>query len=85
MKYTTIMSIDFVNSPARLEHPGHLLDVLSLVGHMLPALASPDEIKRVVLEGHVQGVGHLELRVWYPLLFRQLSCSLHLLEKKKWV
>lgn len=48
---------------SRLEHPDHLLDVLLLVRHVLPALARPHEVERLVRPLHREGIHHLEVDV----------------------
>ena len=44
----------------RLAHARQLPHELRLVGHVLPALHGPDEVKLPALKGLVQGICHLE-------------------------
>mmetsp|Transcript_5153 Transcript_5153/g.15640 ORF Transcript_5153/g.15640 Transcript_5153/m.15640 type:complete len:304 (+) Transcript_5153:468-1379(+) len=48
---------------ARFEDARHLADVVPLVGHVLAALAAPDDVKGVVVEGHGEGVHDPEVGV----------------------
>mmetsp|Transcript_4157 Transcript_4157/g.8412 ORF Transcript_4157/g.8412 Transcript_4157/m.8412 type:complete len:350 (+) Transcript_4157:132-1181(+) len=67
----------------RSEHPDHLLDVLLLVWHVLTRLATPDQVERVVGEGHVQCVHHLELHVVEAGLLGQLAGPGGLLRRER--
>mmetsp|Transcript_31326 Transcript_31326/g.74448 ORF Transcript_31326/g.74448 Transcript_31326/m.74448 type:complete len:259 (+) Transcript_31326:145-921(+) len=69
--------------PSGGDHAGHLPHVGGLVRHVLPRLAGPHEVERVVLKLHLERVHDHELDVADAALLRELVAALDLLRRER--